>query len=172
MTSVAAGGGIGTKMSILEKPFPRFAYEPVLLFLQGSMKPRMHSRSRGARAHPDGNTAQRSSTLQEFEGALYCSALRTAHRLHLPHTRHVLFAHAIGDVDRVRDLERQAIARSVDPGRSTHRRCLFSWRVLRRKICGGIPIPVVDFFRDSLTKNQVYVSKHMDRAKILVPCCP
>ena len=71
----------------------------------------------------DGNLAQRTATLAEFQGGgvlLLCLEEGTA-GLHLPHARHVVFAHAIvGDRARVQHLERQAVARCVRTGQTAH----------------------------------------------------
>ena len=69
----------------------------------------------------DGNAAQRASTLSEFlsEGVLLLCLEECFAGLHLPHVKHIIFAHAIvADRDRVAHLETQAIARCVRPGQT------------------------------------------------------
>ena len=69
----------------------------------------------------DGNAAQQAATLVEFlsSGVLLLCLEDSFAGLHLPHVRHVIFAHAIvGDRRQVERLERQAIARCVRHGQT------------------------------------------------------
>ena len=69
----------------------------------------------------DGNLAQRSQTLHEFlSGGVLLLCLEEGFAgLHLPHARHIVFAHAIvADRERVKHLERQAIARALRYGQT------------------------------------------------------
>ena len=98
--------------------------EPVILFVQWK------AMVRGTRAALrgvdgvrvlllDGNVAQRAATLAEFQhagGVLLLCLEECIAGLHLPHARHVVFAHALaGDTACVRRLEQQAIARCARP---------------------------------------------------------
>ena len=71
----------------------------------------------------DGNSHQRTSTLQEHlnGGVLLLCMEDSFAGLHLPHAKNIIFAHAIvADVSTVRMLEQQAIARCVREGQTGH----------------------------------------------------
>ena len=116
--------GVGTKLTEIAQLLAASDAHAVLFVQWKSMV-------RGARAFLgaaglrvlllDGNTAQRTSTLQEFTtGGILLLCLEDSFAgLHLPHVRHIVFAHAIvADAAEVARLERQAIARCVRPGQS------------------------------------------------------
>ena len=99
--------------------------EPVILFVQWKAMVRgTRAALRGLEGVRvlllDGNLAQRAATLAEFQhagGVLLLCLEECIAGLHLPHARHVVFAHAlVGDRERVARLERQAIARCARPG--------------------------------------------------------
>lgn len=123
---VGSSEGFGTKMGTMRDTLLSFSEEtPVLLFVQ--WKTMMRSiraflKGSGVRVLTlDGNTSQRASTLSDFEqgGTLLLCLEDSFAGLHLPHARHVIFAHAlVGNADRVRALERQAIARCIRPGQT------------------------------------------------------
>ena len=101
------------------------AGQPLVVFVQWkSMVRALRSFLDGLEDAPrvlllDGNTSQRAATLQEFTrgGVLLLCLEDCIAGLHLPHARHVIFAHALeGDAETVRRLERQAIARCARPG--------------------------------------------------------
>jgi SNF2 family DNA or RNA helicase len=100
--------------------------EPVILFVQWKSMvrgARAFLRDAGARVLLlDGNLAQRTATLAEFHaagGVLLLCLEECFAGLHLPHARHVVFAHAlVGDRARVQHLERQAVARCVRTGQT------------------------------------------------------
>ena len=118
--------GIGTKLLHIGSLLLEHAHESVILFVQWK------SMVRGTRAYLrsvgvhvmrlDGNANQRTATLHDFwrtGGVLLLSLEESFAGLHLPHTRVVVFAHAIvGDIATVRRLEDQAIARCVRTGQT------------------------------------------------------
>lgn len=136
LTEMAAVRGVGTKMARIGELVMSLD-EPVILFVQWKAMvrgTRAFLRSLDVRVLTlDGNAAQRAATLDEFAGGgptplllLLCLEEGFA-GLHLPHVRLIVFAHAIvGDCERVRRLEHQAIARCVRRGQTaTVRVCSF-----------------------------------------------
>lgn len=118
--------GIGSKMHSMVELLTSRSYEPIILFVQWK------SMMRGIRSYLsnaglrvlalDGNGRQRETTLHEFtkHGVLVLCMEDSFAGLHLPHARMVVFAHAIvGDMETVKRLERQAIARCVRPGQTS-----------------------------------------------------
>ena len=127
LTGVTRGGGIGTKLAQVGALLASLGSEPVILFVQWKAMLRgvrayLRGAAVGARVLSlDGNAAQRAATLTEFQrgGVLLLCLEDSFAGLHLPHARHVVFAHAIvGDRARVEHLERQAIARCVRRGQT------------------------------------------------------
>ena len=127
LTGVTRGGGIGTKLAQVGALLASLGSEPVILFVQWKTMLRgvrayLRGAAVGARVLAlDGNAAQRAATLTEFQsgGVLLLCLEDSFAGLHLPHCRHVVFAHAIvGDRARVEHLERQAIARCVRRGQT------------------------------------------------------
>ena len=126
LTGVTLSGGIGSKMTRVGELLLSLGAEPVILFLQWRQMRRgvaAYLRGIGCRVlQLDGNTSQRASTLTEFAtggGTLLLVLEDSFAGLHLPHVRHVVFAHAIvGDRAHVEHLERQAIARCVRHGQT------------------------------------------------------
>jgi hypothetical protein len=119
--------GIGTKLSkVGELLLSLAADEPVILFVQWKAMVRgVRAFLKGLGLAPlllDGNAAQRAATLAEFQrgsGVLLLCLEDSFAGLHLPHARHVVFAHAIvGDRRKVAQLERQAIARCARYGQT------------------------------------------------------
>lgn len=124
--AMAAVHGVGSKMRCMRDLLLSRSYEPIILFVQWK------SMMRGIRSYLnnvglrvlalDGNGRQREMTLNEFtrHGVLVLCMEDSFAGLHLPHARMVVFAHAIvGDVETVRRLERQAIARCLRPGQTS-----------------------------------------------------
>lgn len=118
--------GIGTKMAQIHALLGTLRGECVVLFVQWK------AMMRGVRAFLrgrgldrvfllDGNAGQRTATLSDFlNGGVLMLCLEDSFAgLHLPHARHVIFAHAIvGDQDRVARLEEQAVARCLRHGQT------------------------------------------------------
>lgn len=116
--------GMNTKMNRIGKLVTELN-EPVILFVQWKSMMRFARsflRSIGVRVLLlDGNAAQRASTLTEFmsSGVLLICLEDSFAGLHLPHVKHIVFAHAIvGDRNQVEQLEKQAIARCVRHGQN------------------------------------------------------
>lgn len=126
LVGVTLGGGIGSKMAKVGERIASLAGEPVILFVQWrQMKRSVAAYLRGVVGcrvlQLDGNVSQRGMTLAEFAhgGTLLLCLEDSFAGLHLPHVRHVFFAHAIvADRARVEHLERQAIARCVRHGQT------------------------------------------------------
>ena len=127
MTRLATNRVIHTKMTQMGELIAGLgANEPLILFVQWKAMVRgMKSFLKSLNVRVlllDGNSAQRAITLQHFlQGGLLLLCLEDSFAgLHLPHARHVIFAHAIvGDRDKVRRLEQQAIARCVRHGQTS-----------------------------------------------------
>lgn len=118
--------GVGSKLRRMGDVIRARAYEPIILFVQWKSMMRgvrSYLESVGARVLAlEGNGRQRETTLNEFRqrGVLVLCMEDSFAGLHLPHARMVVFAHAIvGDLETVRRLERQAIARCVRPGQTS-----------------------------------------------------
>ena len=126
MTPIAAVAGIGSKMGrIGEVLLSLDAHDPAVLFVQWRSMvrgTRAFLRSLGLQVFAlDGNGAARAATLTALlsGGVLVLCLEECFAGLHLPHVGHIVFAHAIvGDRDRVRMLERQAVARCLRPGQT------------------------------------------------------
>jgi SNF2 family DNA or RNA helicase len=125
LTSVISNSAMGGKMSKIAELIRSLENEPTIVFVQWKAMVRgMRAFLRGmdvATFLLDGNSSQRAVTLQQFTrgGVLILCLEDSFAGLHLPHARHVLFAHAIvGDRERVMHLERQAIARCVRHGQT------------------------------------------------------
>lgn len=124
--AVEAARGVGTKMREIASLIHGLGEaEPCILFVQWKSMvrgSRCFLRSLGVTVHTlDGTPTQRVNTLLAFGsgGVLLLSLDDGFAGLHLPHVSHVIFAHAIvGDLDRVRTLESQAIARCVRYGQT------------------------------------------------------
>jgi hypothetical protein len=124
----AAISDIGTKMreiGCLLSSFP--VSEPLVMFVQWKTMMRgtrtfLRNMSEDRRVFTlDGNTHQRTSTLQEhLKGGILLLCMEDSFAgLHLPHARNIIFAHAIvADVSTVKMLEQQAIARCVREGQT------------------------------------------------------
>ena len=102
------------------------ATEPIVLFVQWKTMmrgTRTFLRNEDIRVFTlDGNSHQRSATLQEHlnGGVLLLCMEDSFAGLHLPHARNIIFAHAIvADVGTVKMLEQQAIARCVREGQTS-----------------------------------------------------
>ena len=125
----APSSGIGTKMREIVNLVDSFlASEPVVMFVQ--WKTMMRGTRTVLRGEDgvrrvftlDGNSHQRTSTLQEHlkGGVLLLCMEDSFSGLHLPHATNIIFAHAIvADVSTVRMLEQQAIARCVREGQTS-----------------------------------------------------
>ena len=115
----------GVKLAHIGALLASLRGECVILFVQWKTMlrgMRAFLRGRGEKVCVlDGNAAQRASTLSEFStgGVLLLCLEDSFAGLHLPHARHVVFAHAlVGDAARVSLLERQAVARCVRHGQT------------------------------------------------------
>ena len=123
---VAVCSGVGTKMrEVAELVASIGPDDPIVLFAQWK------SMMRGIRTFLgscglgplvlEGNATHRAATLRALmDGGVLVLCLEDGFAgLHLPHVSHVIFAHAIvGNVDHVRTLEEQAIARCRRPGQT------------------------------------------------------
>jgi SNF2 family DNA or RNA helicase len=126
LTGVTLAGGIGTKMTqIGELVASLGSIVPIVLFVQWKVMMRgVRAVLRGSNVKVfmlEGNVHRRASTLGEFAsgGVLLLCLEDSFAGLHLPHVRHVIFAHAIvGDKATVEHLERQAIGRCVRTGQT------------------------------------------------------
>lgn len=99
--------------------------EPLILFLQWKVMARgmrAYLKERGVTVHfLEGSLSRRESTLSDFRkgGVLLLCIDDSFAGLHLPHARHVIFAHAIvGRRETVSAIERQAVARCVRHGQT------------------------------------------------------
>lgn len=120
---------IGTKMREIGRQLSSFpASEPIVMFVQWKTMMRgtrtfLRSMGDDRRVFTlDGNSHQRTSTLQEHlrGGVLLLCMEDSIAGLHLPHARNIIFAHAIvADVNTVTMLEQQAIARCVREGQTS-----------------------------------------------------
>jgi hypothetical protein len=126
LTLLARRVDAGSKMDRIGQLLLSLQGESVILFVQWKSMVRGTKtmlRSMGLRVLLlDGNLAQRASTLHEFRtsGVLLLCLEDGFAGLHLPHARHLVFAHAIvAERDRVAQLERQAIARCVRTGQTS-----------------------------------------------------
>ena len=127
VTKVATSSDIGTKMKEIGRLVSSFsATEPIVLFVQWKTMmrgTRTFLRNEDIRVFTlDGNSHQRSATLQEHlnGGVLLLCMEDSFAGLHLPHARNIIFAHAIvADVGTVKMLEQQAIARCVREGQTS-----------------------------------------------------
>lgn len=127
ITKDATSSDIGTKMREIGRLVSSFsATEPIVLFVQWKTMMRgirTFLRNEDVRVFTlDGNSHQRSATLQEHlnGGVLLLCMEDSFAGLHLPHARNIIFAHAIvADVGTVRMLEQQAIARCVREGQTS-----------------------------------------------------
>jgi SNF2 family DNA or RNA helicase len=127
VTNVATSSDIGTKMREIGRLVSSFsATEPIVLFVQWKTMmrgTRTFLRNEDIRVFTlDGNSHQRSATLQEHlnGGVLLLCMEDSFAGLHLPHARNIIFAHAIvADVGTVKMLEKQAIARCVREGQTS-----------------------------------------------------
>jgi SNF2 family DNA or RNA helicase len=125
VTRVSSNSAIQTKLTQIGDLIRSLENQPVILFVQWKAMVRgMKGFMRGLGVHVlllDGNSSQRATTLNHFMngGVLILCMEDSFAGLHLPHARHVVFAHAIvGDRERVSHLERQAIARCVRHGQT------------------------------------------------------
>ena len=127
-TATTESSDIGTKMREIGRLISSFpAAEPIVLFVQWKTMMRgtrtFLRRGEDRRVFTlDGNSHQRTSTLQEHlrGGVLLLCMEDSFAGLHLPHARNIIFAHAIvADVGTVRMLEEQAIARCVREGQTS-----------------------------------------------------
>lgn len=125
VTHVVASPATSHKLADIGALLRSLPDQPVILFVQWKALARglrAHLRADVARLHVlEGNASQRAATLHQFAsgGVLLLSLEEAFAGLHLPHVRHVVFAHAIvGDRHRVAHLERQAIARCVRHGQT------------------------------------------------------
>lgn len=117
---------VSSKMMRLGDMITSLHPAPVILFVQWKTMLRgMRAFLRGLPGirvfSLDGNSAQRTFALTEFlQGGVLLLCLEESFAgLHLPHARHVVFAHAIvGDQGEVERLERQAVARCVRHGQT------------------------------------------------------
>lgn len=117
---------IGTKMREIARLVASIpTSEPVVMFVQWKTMMRgirTFLRSEDCRVFTlDGNSHQRTSTLQEhLNGGILLICMEDSFAgLHLPHSKNIIFAHAIvADVNTVRMLEQQAIARCVREGQT------------------------------------------------------
>lgn len=116
--------GIGTKMNRIGELIISLI-EPVVLFVQWRSMVRgtkAFLKDHGIRVYLlEGSSIQRANTLHEFTrgGVLLLCLEEGFEGLHLPHAKHVIFAHAIvGDMKKVKRLENQAVARCVRRGQT------------------------------------------------------
>ena len=125
LTGIVSRTAVGSKMAKIGELIRSLGEEPIILFVQWKTMVRgMRAYLRGINVRTmllDGNTSQRATTLNHFirGGVLLLCMQDSFAGLHLPHARHVVFAHAIvGDRASVLHLERQAIARCVRHGQT------------------------------------------------------
>jgi len=125
VVSVPCLRGMGTKMTRIGELICSLNNDPVVLFVQWKSMvrgTRSFLASLGARVLlMEGSMAQRASTLAEFatSGVLLLCLEDCFAGLHLPHVRHIVFAHAIvAERKQVERYERQAIARCVRYGQT------------------------------------------------------
>jgi SNF2 family DNA or RNA helicase len=117
---------VGTKMETLASAIAELGRDDgVIVFVQWKSilrSMRAVLRGRGLRTFLlDGNGAQRARCLQDFEagGVLLLCMNDSFAGLHLPHARHIIFAHAlVGEPETVRALEYQAIGRCLRHGQT------------------------------------------------------
>ena len=126
LSGVVAGGGVGEKMERIGTLIRSLDDPVAILFVQWkSMLKGLKAYLRGIDVDVftlDGNTSQRTNRLQTFSergGVLLLCLEDSFEGLHLPHARHVLFAHAlVGDREKVARMEQQAIARCARHGQT------------------------------------------------------
>ena len=125
VVSVPCLRGMGTKMTKIGELVTSLKDDPIVLFVQWKSMvrgTRSFLSSLGVRVLlMEGSMAQRASTLAEFatSGVLLLCLEDCFAGLHLPHVRHIVFAHAIvAERKQVERYERQAIARCVRYGQT------------------------------------------------------
>lgn len=125
LASVTDEKGLRGKLTQISSLLRSLQQHPVILFVQwkAMVKPvREFMKSVSLHIlHLEGNALQRATTLQRFThgGVLLLCMEDSFAGLHLPHARHVVFAHAlVGNRNIVSNLERQAVARSVRHGQT------------------------------------------------------
>jgi len=125
IVSVPCLRGMGTKMTKIGELVTSLKNDPVVLFVQWKSMvrgTRSFLTSLGVRVLlMEGSMTQRASTLAEFatSGVLLLCLEDCFAGLHLPHVRHIVFAHAIvAERKQVERYEKQAIARCVRYGQT------------------------------------------------------